>query len=81
MLAFTQTFEHSPGAFAKDFATGQAGIALTLVTMDFDVTLLYLTSFGTMLVSSELLSSVHRLWFFIFYNQILPDERFLFNFL
>ncbi len=57
----------------------RTAVGLTLVIMDFDVTLLYLASIGTMLIRAELLTSVHRLWLFCHSNQILPDERFYFN--
>ncbi len=49
--------------------------------MNGNITLLFQSIFGTMLVRAELLPSVHRYWFFDHNNQILPDERFYFNFL
>src|SRR5437764_451090 len=61
--------------------TDFTAITLAHSVMNDNVTLLFEPSFGTMLVRAELLTSVHRLWFFDHNNQILPDERFYFNFL
>jgi hypothetical protein len=59
--------------------TDFTAVTLALAVMKGDVTLLFESSFGTMLVRAELLTSVHWLWFFTHNNQILPDERFYFN--
>src|SRR5213596_997806 len=60
ILAFTQTFKHCAGSFTKGFTTDFTAVTLALAVMNGDVALLFKSSFGTMLVRAELLTSVHR---------------------